>query len=249
MQQENHRNTDTSEYVEVADEPLHKEIHADGHFRAYMATIAPGQATGFHRHSQDTLYIVIHGGRMYNKNYRGSKRSSMFFPRSFPLYKKLWFAVQNVFTGAVRLPDGLFFFMPTQKNPSIHLAKASPRNRNAACLMGVEVRYGSTGFVPHAHNTPALRVEFDNGVAKVLVCRLGPGASCDIALPGYHLFAVCTKGFIQITPEPGAGAKRDASRLAVGDYLPMSGDILAMAANPGDTASEGIILAIPGDKH
>lgn len=242
MKPENPHKSVGSGYVEVTDESLHKEVYADKYFRAYRADIVPGQSTDYHRHSEDTLYIVINGGRMANTNFKGHKRSPMIFPQSFPLYKKLWFALQNVFTGSVHLPDGLFFFMPTKKYPSIHLAAASPHNRDAVRLMGIEMRYSATDTLPPIHHTLPGRVEFDNGVLKVLVCCLGPDASQEIAIPGYHLFMMCTKGSLEITPEP---AKKSAtSRLAKGDYLRVSGNFPATAKNTANAASELIILSI-----
>ncbi len=83
MGHKNLHNTDVAGYVEVADEPLHKEVYADRYFRAYLATLTPGQATCYHRHSEDTLYFVIKGGRMSTTNLKGYKRSPIVFPQSF----------------------------------------------------------------------------------------------------------------------------------------------------------------------
>ena len=243
MKHENLHASDTAGYVEVTDEPLHKEVYADGYFRAYMATLAPGQATHYHRHSEDTVYLVINGGRMGNKNFKGYNRSPMGFPRSFPLLRKLWFALQGVFTGSVYLPDGFFFFMPSKKYPSIHIATASPRNRDVVRLMGIELRYGSPEIPPIVDDTFPGSVEYDNGVLKILVCALGPEASVRIAMPGYQLFMVCTKGILEIMPEPECPQPR---YLTVGDYFCISGDLAAIARS-GKVASKLIVLAIPVD--
>jgi hypothetical protein len=245
MGHEDQPNTDAVGYVEVADEPLHKEVYANRYFRAYLATLSPGQGTYYHRHSEDTLYLVIKGGRMSTINFKGYKRSPMVFPRSFPFYKKLWLALQNVFTGSVHLPDGLFFFMPTKKHPSIHLAAASPRNRDEVCLMGIEIRYSSTNPPPLVHDTLPWRAEYDDGSFKVLVCTLAPAASGRVVMPGYHLFMVCIKGSLEIMSEHAPKGKNELRRLATGDYLCMSGDSPALARSSGSAASELIILAIP----
>jgi hypothetical protein len=248
MAPENQHQRDPAGYVDVIDDPLHKEVYADGYFRAYIATIEPGQATGYHRHCEDTVYIVINGGRMGNTNFNGYKRSPMVFPRSFPLYKKLWFAVQNVFAGSVHLPDGLFFFMPTKKHPAIHLATASARNRETVRLLGIEMRYSSVEPTPLVdHSTLPLRVEYDNGALRALECALGPEASGRISMPGHHLFIVCTKGLLNIAPEPTPNENGVRHHLATGDYLCISGDSPAMTQNPGNVASQLIILAIPRD--
>jgi hypothetical protein len=247
MNHEDPHNTDTAGYVEVNNEPLHKEVYADRYFRAYIATLTPGQATDYHRHSEDTVYLVINGGRVGNKNFKGYNRSPMAFPQSFPFHKKLWFALQNVFTCSIYLPDGLFFFMPTKKYPSIHQAAASPRNPDEVSLMGVEMRYGSANPIPLVHNTLPGRVEYDNGVLSVLVCTLASATSSRIVMPGYQLFMVCTKGLFEIMLEHAPHGKSNLCRLDTGDYLCISGDSPALARNAGNAAAEMIILAIPVD--
>ena len=247
MGHKNLHNTDVAGYVEVADEPLHKEVYADRYFRAYLATLTPGQATCYHRHSEDTLYFVIKGGRMSTTNLKGYKRSPIVFPQSFPFYKKLWLALQNVFTGAVHLPEGLFFFMPTKKHPSVHLAAASPRNRDEVCLMGIEMRHSSANHPPFVHDSLPWRAEYDDGSFMALVCNLAPAASDRIVMPDHHLFLVCRKGLLEILSEHDPKGKSELRPLAMGDYLCISGESPALARNPGNEASELLILAIQRD--
>jgi hypothetical protein len=247
MEHEHLHNTDEAGYVEVADESLHQQVYADRYFRAYHATLTPGQATRYHRHSEDTLYFVIKGGRMSTTKFRGSKRSPIVFPRSFPFHKKLWLALQNVFTGLVHFPEGLFFFMPTKKHPSIHLAAASPRNRDEVCLLGIEILHSSADHPPDVHDSLPWRVEYDDGSFKVLVCTLPPAASDRIVMPGHHLFMLCRKGLLEVVPEHASEGQGELRRLALGDYLGISGESPALARNPGDEAAELMILAIPVD--
>jgi len=236
-------------YVEVAAEPLHKEIHADSYFRAYQANLAPGQATVYHRHSEDTLYLVIKGGRMSTRNFKGCKRGPMLFPRSFPLYKKLWLALQNLFAGSAYLPTGLSFFMPSRKHPSIHLAAASPHNREAVWLIGIELRQGAASRPEPVHEPVPGRVEYDDNSFKVFVCAVAAETSARIALPGYQLFMVCTKGLLEIRPETSHQGKNEPGQLTTGAYRSISGDIPLLASNPGNTASELTLLAVPANSY
>jgi hypothetical protein len=222
-------------YVEVAGEPLHKEFYIDRYFRAYLANLRPGQATAFHRHSEDTLYIVLKGGRMRNQNFKATKRSPMLFPRSFPFYKQLWLGIQNVLSGSAQLPDGLLFFMPTRKHPSIHLAAACPHNRGEVSLMGIELRDRCAHTGPVDISLPG-RMEYERDTFKLLACALAPAASEKIALPGCQLFMVCTKGQLEILP---------GDALAPGAYRCQPGDIPILVSNPGNTPSELLILAVP----
>jgi hypothetical protein len=247
MQSEILRNVLAPDYVEVANEPLHKEVYANRYFRAYLATLSQGQTTAYHRHSEDTLYLVIKGGRMSTTNYKGHPRSPMVFPCSFPFYKKLWLALQSDFVGSVYLPAGLSFFMPTRERPSIHKAAASPHNRDEVRLMGIEMRYSFANCPPFVNNTLSLRAEYSHRSFMVLVCTLAPAASGRIVMLGYHLFMVCIKGLLEIMPEDALQGKGKLRRLAVGDYLCISGDSPALASSPGNMPSELIILAIPVD--
>jgi len=47
------------EYVKVNDEPNHVERFKNDWVRVYMATIAPGTNTLYHRHCENTLYIAV----------------------------------------------------------------------------------------------------------------------------------------------------------------------------------------------
>ena len=127
------------------------------------------------------------------------------------------------------------------------MAAASPHNRDEVCLMGIEMGYGSANCPPLVHDTLPWRAEYDDGSFKVLVCTLAPGTSDRIVMPGYHLFMVCIKGLLEIMCEHALKGKSELCRLAIGDYLCISGDSPALARSPGNAASELIILAIPVD--
>jgi hypothetical protein len=247
LESKNQDKAATAGYVEVAAEPLHKEIHADSYFRAYLANLDPGQATVYHRHSQDTLYLVIKGGRMSTRNFKGCKRGPMLFPRSFPLYKKLWLALQNLFAGSAYLPTGLSFFMPSRKHPSIHLAAASPHNRETVCLMGIELRQAATDRPVPVHEPLPGRVEYDENSFKLFVCAIAAQACARIALPGYQLFMVSTKGLLEIRPETPPQGKNEPERLPTGAYLSICADAPLLVRNPGNTTSELTLLAVPAN--
>ncbi|MBN2006685.1 MAG: hypothetical protein JXA21_25250 [Anaerolineae bacterium] len=232
-------------YVEVADEPLHKEVYADRYFRAYCATLSPGQATGYHRHSEDTLYVVIKGGIMRTIGFKGAGRSSMVFPRSFPLYRQLWLALQNGVTGSAYLPDGLSFFMPTGNRSIVHRAVASPRNRGEVCLMGIEIRHGLAGRLSSARNALSWQPDYDRVPFGVFTRLFAPGATERIAAPGYHLFLLCENGSLEIAPESTHGQNGESRRLATGDFLCFSGDNLALLRNAGDVTAAVLVIADP----
>jgi hypothetical protein len=46
------------QFVDWINEPLHSLVFENPHTRVYRATIPPGKATLYHRHQQDTAYVV-----------------------------------------------------------------------------------------------------------------------------------------------------------------------------------------------
>jgi hypothetical protein len=129
----------TPGYVEVTDEPMHKEIFRNENFRIYVALIPPGEPTLYHRHSEDTLYIVFDGGLIKNENYKGCNNYSIVFPKTFGKFKLIKMGVQKAFFGFVDFFDGSFFLMPNKTNPVIHKATASKKNLKNMQLMGIEI--------------------------------------------------------------------------------------------------------------
>ncbi len=238
-------NTDMPGYVEVTAESLHKEVYAGPYFRAYRVLLSPGQATDYHRHSEDTLYVVIKGGTMRTISFKGERRGPMVFPRSFSLYRKLWLALQNGATGSGYLPDGLSFFMPTRKYPAIHRAVASPHNRSEVYLMGIEIRCGSASRPAPAYAALPWKSEYHHASFGAFALALVPAAVDRIAMPGRHLFAVCTRGLLEIAPERACQENRDPRRLSAGDYLCFSGDSPALARNASGATAELLVIAVP----
>ncbi|CAM9537355.1 unnamed protein product [Phaeothamnion confervicola] len=55
------------EYVEVRDEPLHRQQFETPHCRVYIAGIEPGEDTMWHRHSEDTIYTCLRSVEALNK--------------------------------------------------------------------------------------------------------------------------------------------------------------------------------------
>jgi len=206
-------------YVEVAHDPTHPEIYKSEHLRIYIATIPPGKSTLYHRHSEDTVYIVLEGGKIRTKNYKGYKRSSTYFPRSFPFYNKFWFAVQTIFTGSVSLPKKLFFLMLNKKQDAIHKVSASSRNSTDMRLMGVEIigRYGHCRPVTLDHNLYKKEYEEDN--FSVFSFKMTAGRTSGIHSFAFPFFILCVNGFADIDVENGHTTQLEHHSLKTGDFL------------------------------
>ncbi|MBI9103577.1 MAG: hypothetical protein JEY99_14280 [Spirochaetales bacterium] len=53
---------DKKSWLAVKPEPLHIQEFEKSYIRAYHAILTAGEETQFHKHSEDTLYIVLKGG-------------------------------------------------------------------------------------------------------------------------------------------------------------------------------------------
>jgi hypothetical protein len=87
-------------------------------------------------------------------------------------------------------------------------------------------------------------MEYDENLFKLFVCAIAAETSTRIALPGYQLFMVCTKGLLEIRPETAPQGKNEPDRLTTGAYLSTSGDEPFLAKNPGTAAAELTLLAV-----
>lgn len=213
---------DRAGYVEVADEPLHVEVFRSRRFRAYVAAIPPGTATLYHRHAEDTVYVVVDGGGLRTELRRGSAPSPMVLPRSFSLPRRICLALRYAVTGSVVVPDGMFFAMLNARKETIHRATASIRNRGDLRLMGVEVLRDRGTVAPARPGAPARRagrLELRTGSLHVRTLDLPPGTTTGAIRFGAPVFAVCTAGCADAVVADDA----DRRRLGRGDFFSTDG--------------------------
>ena len=137
-------------FVPVEQEPLHKEILRNSRIRLYRAVLTPGTRTAYHRHSQDTVYIVCTGGSIKTELFPGSGRCSTILPGWITLREKIRLIAGKLVTGALHLHAGFMFYMPSGANPVIHAAAASRTNADPMNLIGIEL-YGGKESV-HCKN-------------------------------------------------------------------------------------------------
>ena len=58
---------ETIDYVEVRDEPFHRHQFQDDRIRLYDVLIPAGKSALYHRHSEDTAYVVVQPSRFRNQ--------------------------------------------------------------------------------------------------------------------------------------------------------------------------------------
>jgi nucleoside-diphosphate-sugar epimerase len=137
-----HAHTDAKlgvEYVEVNDEPNHVERFKNDWVRVYMATIAPGTKTLYHRHRENTLYVAIEGGIHHNDLPGTQKQRSIGLPRSLRFATKLAWLLRRLLFGTVDLPTSTMVMQYHRDFPIIHRICASSKNGHPMELLGIEV--------------------------------------------------------------------------------------------------------------
>jgi len=128
-------------FVDVCDEPLHREVYKNEFLRLYRAMLEPGTGTEFHRHSKDTIYLVLRGGMVSSEKMEGTASCPTILAKSLSIKSRLSLLIQKVFTGKLYLGRGFVFYMPSKKKPVIHKAKASNGNDGIMDLLGIEILF------------------------------------------------------------------------------------------------------------
>ncbi|SOX54824.1 hypothetical protein MAAFP003_3503 [Mycobacterium ahvazicum] len=127
------------DWVDVTIEPHHVEQFGDADVRIYEATIAPGAATMFHRHTFDTLYVVTAGGRFRSEE-PGRQKPGTRPGRSTPLLRQLgWLFARKVRGGWISMPTGTLIAQPHRTHPLIHRVVGNPGNAAPIRMLGVEL--------------------------------------------------------------------------------------------------------------
>jgi hypothetical protein len=171
------------EYVEVTDEPHHVEQFKNEYARVYMASIAPGTCTLYHRHQITTLYVVMAGGLCRSEE-PGNQPQRTRVGRAVPLPTKLSWALRRRFSRPLPLPTGTVLMQYHSDTPLTHRLHASTRNPGVIQMLGIELLTDA----PRDQSQPAhrlgLTVEHEDRQATTYRIRLKPGQSTNRLEPG-----------------------------------------------------------------
>ena len=130
-------------FVEVNDEPLHREVYKNDHIRIYRAILKPGDSTDFHRHSKNTLYVSLRGGNITTETMKGTPACSTVLSMRVSLIRRILLLFQKVLCSSLNIYSGFIFYVPSEKNPVIHRAIASSKNLANMDLMGIEILFSN----------------------------------------------------------------------------------------------------------
>jgi hypothetical protein len=192
------KNNKKIRFVEVSDEPIHKEFFKNKYIRIYIADIPPGKGTQYHRHSRDTIYIVLEGG-IISTEVVGKQRIDTFrFPKSFSLLSKLKLGIGSIIFGSMKLSKTFFFIMFHKDLPVVHKAIASNENLNDMKLMGIELikPYKDKKLMPL--KSKYFQIDFETNNFRVYRLNLEPGQSTGLLEYDFPGLLIAVNGIANI---------------------------------------------------
>ncbi|MEN8907214.1 MAG: NAD-dependent epimerase/dehydratase family protein [Clostridiales bacterium] len=182
-------------YVNVIDEPKHIECFKNEYFRVYNAKLKPGESTLYHKHSKDTVYIVLNGGKIHTKPYIKNKKSSTNFPKSVKLYSKIYFLIQKLFTSYIKLPDDMIFILLNKRLNYIHKAITHTKNNFDMEMMGIEISKTFCKKIISNLDDALFKIEYRNKFFSIFNFELKYGESSGTYSFESPFIIVCIRGF------------------------------------------------------
>jgi hypothetical protein len=239
------------DYVEVADEPLHVERFRNQHVRVYFVTLVPGVVSLYHRHRENTLYIVIKGGVCRSDEPGRQKQRIPGVGRSTRLRSKLSLAVQKLIFGSTNVPPSSVVMQYHAEFPLIHRVCAAASNAHAMELVGIEVfrsprslLNAPQAFVQSrlsARSLQGFELEFRDRQLAVHRIRLAPGARTGPRRLGPPSALVIVAGAATWSSTPGWEAVRTLEQGAV-QWL--DADALLQLVNPREVELEALLITL-----
>lgn len=211
--------TGEQHWVEVADEPDHRELFRNKMIRVYEAVIRPGCETLYHRHDKDTLYVVLEGGKNDSAALPGSRAGKYVFPRSIGLSRKIrWILTFSLF-GWTYLPKSIYFFMHSQGSPIIHKVRGSKDNPSAMRMLGIEFhKPGGCGLEPSA-GVESLPVDYEDRTVRVSRLKIPSDLRRWEGPLAFTGLVIALKGSVRTESYCAGNCKREIQELKEGDFL------------------------------
>ena len=229
------------DYVEVNDEPVHVEWFRNESVRVYMATIAPGTKTLYHRHSENTLYIAIEGGIHHIEVPGSQKQRPVGLPKSLRLATKATWLMRRFVFGTLDLPNSIVLMQYHRGFPVIHQVCASSKNKRPMRLLGVEVFPHATSSDAIALDVSGFALEYADGELVVYRIRLGARSSTGRRrVPGRSLLVMTLgNGHLSIEGDAAFGGEFSA-----GNVRWLGGAANLDLANAGNDQCDALLVTI-----
>lgn len=229
------------EYVDVDDEPNHVEQFKNEYVRVYLATIAPGARTLYHRHCVNTLYIVMAGGLSRSDEPGHQKQRTGVGRSTHATTKLLWWSRRKL-GRTLRLPTGTLLAQYHGEFPLTHRLCAAAGNEQPMRMLGIELLTNPDRQLERAPSLPGLPVEYEDAQVIAYRIELAPGerTSClHLADPG--VLAVVSGSAQQLEREL-TGASNNT--LAAGAVQWLDQDDALELANPAATPLHAVLITL-----
>lgn len=207
------------DWVEVAQEPDHREIFSNELVRAYVAYIRPGRETLYHRHDKDTLYVVLEGGRNCSSALPGSKAGAYVFPKSISLTRKLRWLLTRSLLGWTYLPKSVYVLMHNDGDPIIHKVRGAAENPSDMRMMGIEFLEPGGRNRPASAGVQSLPVDYEDDTVRVHRLKF-PSALRHLESPvRFTGLVIALEGGLRIEASSGDGSEKATHDLKEGNLL------------------------------
>ena len=138
-------------WVEVRDEPRHRQRFENDYARAYDVRIPPGDLTLYHRHTEDTLYVSIHAARVRNQTWGEAEIQTN------------------------EVPAGIAICAPHRAAPLTH--QVGNVGEGLMRMIGVEAKRSPALVSENALEAPGHALQWENARLRTYLLELEPGAS------------------------------------------------------------------------
>jgi hypothetical protein len=188
------------DWVDVANEPNHVEQFRNHTVRVYLATVPTGAATLYHRHSVDTRYVIMSGGR-FRSDEPGRQRAGTTIGRSTSRLRQLGWLVGPALSGGwLLMPAGTLLVQPHTARPLTHRAIAAATNTAAIRMLGIEL-LDTFGPTPLPTNGQLQRGHADDR-AHTYRLRLAPRASTGYLELDHGAVLAPVAGVVTVSTDP-----------------------------------------------
>jgi hypothetical protein len=207
----------TIEYVEVRDEPDHRQQFENASARLYEVVILPGKTTLYHRHSQNTIYLTVSPTKISSR-LAGSEQ-----------------------VDELEFLQGAVSFNPQRDNPFNHVV--SNIGQLNAHFVGVELYDTGRTFDRLPMESPYYTLEIENPHIRVYRLKLAPGESTGSVNYPFSGFTISlNSGQLKIETD---NMESDVLEFAPADWRWHDGPVEQVLTNAGDELFETVVYLIP----
>lgn len=202
-------------YVEVRDEPYHRHRFENARIRLYDVLIPPGETSLFHRHSRNTVYVVIQATKVSNR-----------LPGSSAL--------------EVALRQSAVSYLPQREKPLIH-AVGNIGDTDAR-LVGVELIESARDFPRPVIETSGYTLEDSFPGVRSYRVNLAPGTSTQPLPFESDGVLIAITGLVSSVEHGDQGSR---TILEPGDWRWLQKGEIHAIQNTGSSGLEAVVYELP----